>query len=41
MGRIVILVIVGLGAIVLARAALDTALALPRIVAEARELAAW
>lgn len=41
MGRMAILMIVGLGAIVLARAALDTVLALPRIAAEAKELAAW
>jgi hypothetical protein len=41
MDRIIILVVVGIGTVVLARAALDTALAMPRIVAETEERAAW
>ena len=41
MERIMILLIVGLSTIVFARAALDTALAVPRIAAEAEERAAW
>ncbi len=41
MKRIMILIIVGLGTVVLARAALDTVLAIPRIAPEAEERAAW
>jgi hypothetical protein len=41
MNRIMILVVVGFGTVVLARAALETALAVPRIAAEAAERASW
>lgn len=41
MERIMILVVVGFSTVVLARAALETALAVPRIAAEAEERAAW
>lgn len=41
MARIMVFLIVGLGAIVIARAGLDTALAIPRIVTQAKELASW
>jgi hypothetical protein len=41
MDRIIVLAIVGIGTVALARAALDTALAVPRIAAEAEERAAW
>jgi hypothetical protein len=41
MDRIIILVILGIGTVELARAALDTALAAPRIAAEAERRAAW
>lgn len=41
MDRIIILTIVGFCAVVVARAALDTALAIPRIAAEAEERPAW
>jgi hypothetical protein len=41
MDRIIILAIVGIGTVVLARAALDTALAVPRIATEAEGRAAW
>jgi hypothetical protein len=41
MARIVVLVIVWVVAVIFARAVLDTAVAVPRIVAEAEERAAW
>ena len=41
MERIMVLIIVELGTVFLARAALDTALAVPRIAAEAEERAGW
>jgi hypothetical protein len=41
MSKIMVLLITGLGAVVLARAALDTALAVPRIAADAKERASW
>lgn len=41
MKRITVFAIVGLVLIILVDAALETALALPRVAAQARELAAW
>ena len=41
MGRVLVLAAVFLGGVIFARAALDTALAVPRIAAEARETRAW
>ena len=41
MSKIMVHLIVGFGTVVLAHAALDTALAVPRIAAEAKELASW
>lgn len=41
MGRVVLLAVVFIGAVIFARAALDTALAVERIAIEARETRAW
>jgi hypothetical protein len=41
MDRIIIVALLGIGTVVLARASLDTALAVPRIAAEAEARAAW